>query len=522
MQIKLSFKSSSLTFSPTWFALEILIFISLIIYGISVVWSQIVFPTMDGPSHLHNSYLLGMLETDPFINQHYKLNSYVISNYLSHLLLNLLSRFLDPFIAEKILVTLIVCFLPITFMLLVKTYNRSISKNYLYLIIIPFVFNHLLILGFYNFNLGFIFLNLQLLFLHKLLLTKQKTVWRFLFILNSILLFYSHAFVFILAFVATGLVVFCYEKSDIKSFFKKSIHLLIISLPSFALFLYFATHLSIWHTNEDIALFDKFIKALKGAPFILLGSEEAVHTKIVVLMLAILTLATLLLVKIKNIVLLKNPNTAFLLLSIILFGCYMFMKDNWAGGILSMRLLFAFFYFLAIWIGINGSDFKALRVFVIIVVIWHYTQARPMHKEGMRVISAHAKEVSQAAKYIEPHTYIYAHRKFEVWLEVHLDNLLAVNKPVVMLNNYEARLSWFPLNWKDLAKIDSISNAVINYDSLKVNYLPDYVAIIGETDLSEASEAPLKACLKKHGQMVYVSENKYCTLYKINKLVRVL
>ncbi len=516
MQLKFKLQSFSNILKPNWHKIEILLFWLLIALSVSSVWSYKAFVTLDGPSHLYNSYLLGMMDNNPFISENYASNGLIISNYLSHILLNLFGRFLSPFNAEKLLISCILVFLPVTFRALVRCFGPN-EKNLL-LLAIPFLFNQLLILGFLNFNIAFILLNLQLVLVYKVIHSTRKWLWSVLFVLNSVLLFYSHGFVFILAFITTALITVFFGERDLKSIIRRCLKVTVISLPSLVMFFYFTIHHKISNIDIDLPLEDKISLLYKVNPFKMFGDVELAYNCLFMVFIFASIFIILLNKRTKDVLLLTNANDVFLLISFILFICYIFLMDGWASGVLTSRLSFSLLYFISLWICINGTQKNGLRLFLIISILWYYKYNSQLREYVFGNTASNAKEVAKASKFIEPNSYIYTHLNNPMWIEIHIDNYLAMNKPVVMLSNYEAELPWFPLRWKNDKLIKNIKNAVSNYDSSKINNLPEYIAFIGKTDLSKPEEAAIKSCIEKHGQKVYTSKSEFCTLYKINKL----
>jgi hypothetical protein len=109
-------------------------------------------PSTDGPSHVYNAWLLGQLsgpDRMPVLRQYYYLNPQLVPNSLTHVLLRELMRVLPPAAAEKALLSLYVLLSAGALWILAGAVERE--RAWLALLGLPFVWNVLLGLGFYNF-----------------------------------------------------------------------------------------------------------------------------------------------------------------------------------------------------------------------------------------------------------------------------------------------------------------------------------------------------------------------------------
>jgi hypothetical protein len=130
------------------------LFAALLLVQVAALWIVPVFPSQDGPSHVYNARL--MLELgDPAsfqVRQAFAFNPELHPNLAAHALLAGLQLVVDPLVAEKVVVTLVVALLPLALASLRRaahgTYGVAALAGLLY------AAHKLVYLGFYAFALG--------------------------------------------------------------------------------------------------------------------------------------------------------------------------------------------------------------------------------------------------------------------------------------------------------------------------------------------------------------------------------
>lgn len=133
-----------------------LLFGFFLLLHVSAIWLIPVFPSQDGPAHAATAVaLIERILGGPssFFGTWYELNSPLLSGWLPSLLLGTLSRAIDPFIAEKLLLSLHCLSLPICFRICAKSISPSAYKL-VSLSCFPLIFSFPLIIGFYPFCLS--------------------------------------------------------------------------------------------------------------------------------------------------------------------------------------------------------------------------------------------------------------------------------------------------------------------------------------------------------------------------------
>jgi hypothetical protein len=114
------------------------------------LWAFPYFPSQDGPTHVENARILldhGRPD-QPALRDFYERSAEPVPNWFSHVILSALLTIVEPRSADKILLSLYVLFLPLSFLYAVLAFRPRGSASVL--LVLPFVYNHFLHLGFYN------------------------------------------------------------------------------------------------------------------------------------------------------------------------------------------------------------------------------------------------------------------------------------------------------------------------------------------------------------------------------------
>ena len=128
--------------------------IVLLVIHLLPVWGFKYFPTQDGASHIYNSYVLKEYHKHENyrLREVYELNATLFPNWTSHLLLASLLYVFPPLVCEKIVLTLCIGLLPLS---LFYFLNGVEKRNMVFgLVGFIYAYNYLLHMGFYNFVLS--------------------------------------------------------------------------------------------------------------------------------------------------------------------------------------------------------------------------------------------------------------------------------------------------------------------------------------------------------------------------------
>ncbi|MCY4566942.1 MAG: hypothetical protein OXD49_01420 [Candidatus Poribacteria bacterium] len=131
----------------------ITVFVMLVLHLLPV-WGFKYFPTQDGASHIYNSYVVKEYHKHENyrLREVYDLNATIFPNWTSHALLVVLLYVFPPLVCEKIVLTLCIGLLPFS---LFYFLNGIAKRNVVFgLLGFLFAYNYLLHMGFYNFVLS--------------------------------------------------------------------------------------------------------------------------------------------------------------------------------------------------------------------------------------------------------------------------------------------------------------------------------------------------------------------------------
>ena len=131
----------------------ITVFVMLVLHLLPI-WGFKYFPTQDGASHIYNAYVVKEYHKHENyrLREVYELNATIFPNWTSHALLAGLLYVFPPLVCEKIVLTLCIGLLPLS---LFYFLNGIAKRNVVFgLLGFLFAYNYLLHMGFYNFVLS--------------------------------------------------------------------------------------------------------------------------------------------------------------------------------------------------------------------------------------------------------------------------------------------------------------------------------------------------------------------------------
>ncbi len=507
------------------------VFYSVLVINIAFLFFTRFYPSMDSPAHLYNSNLIKhLILKNNFLSEFYQINSIPIPNWISHFILSISKLVLPGWLAEKLLLTFYISGMSISFRQLVKTVkpeNLSLS-----IFIFPFIYSFLFHLGFYNYALSFIFFFLTL----SYWLTNSYSNSLKLYLITGLLLTLTY-FSNILTYGFLGITLGCIviykelEKNSnntpqfLEGSLRKLSRLAICAAPSLIfLFIFFqkTTFISTTERYQTVELF-KWINDVRS--LIVFGYQgEEIYTEqffhIILLLLAFsLFTATNQSNTFNKTTILRYLILTFpICLTLLLF----FILPNGASaGMMSDRLCLLFFIYLLILVATRTLPSKIKSVAVFLIVILHLTLLIK-HTITIRNLDKDAKLIVESANYIQENKIVLPVNLSDNWLEPHFSNYLGVEKPMLILENYEAEVGWFPLLWKqDSPNIQlngrpSVSElkwhqSVNSNNQVQIDYIFLYGNMVKKDDIRWKE---LNEIISSEFELCYESENKYIQLYE--------
>lgn len=443
----------------------------LILLYLVPVWMSKFFPTLDGPAHIYNANLLYQygLHTS-FLGQFYELNSNPEPNWIGHFILTFFTPIFPVNICEKLILSIYIILLPLSFRLLAKTINPH--GKYTEYLIFPFVYGFTFYMGFYNFNLGICFFFFALAYWIR---NENRLNWIKILIMSAflILVYFSHVFIFALLCVTAGIYLtwnFLFDSYQAKQLFvqaylRKTGILLLAALPGIVLTLNYVFR----HANDDPAqyiAFGELIKWIKQIrPIIALNADnESPYSVELFYILFSLSLG-IIAVKLfriqtqranEGVLLLPgksssifNRQDVWLIVTVIVLILYFFLPDAMTnGGYVSARVCLFFFLMLMVWISSQRVS-KWVAFPMILLALTVNGAKMEYYTEQSKLLSIDAEEFFSVEQKIEKNTTLMPLNYSDNWLHAHFSNYLGGIKPVMIFDNYEANNEYFPLIFKD-------------------------------------------------------------------------
>ena len=507
------------------------------------------YPTIDGAAHLYNSNLINdlIINPDSQLGIFFSFNHFPVPNWIGHFILSLFNLFLPAFMAEKILLLTYLIGLPYSFRALIKTI-RPQNMEYSFLIF-PFCYSFLFIMGFYNFSLGMILLLITLSYWIK---NENKTLSIraiiVLFILMT-LTYFSHIFVFAMLLFLMGLHTLFHGlyqsiqgneqvKITAGKILMKWGKLLVASfIPLLLFFLYFRSSSSggnyVFLGHEELSEWLKNIR-----PIIAYDPKiEEPFTKKMFYLLASLVIifmyerinafkASLKSGQNRNFLSvfrkLLLPSDFWMITTIIVLILYFSLPDSdHSAGYVSVRLGLLFFIFLILWISSQESR-KWLRWLSVIVLLYLHFHLIFYYSVVIKNLNVVAKNCEKAAEYIDPYSTVLPVRYSSNWLTGHFSNYLGIDKPMVILENYECGTGYFPLKWNDPTipktllgniAIDDLPCIKWKSNSQNAPKTIDYVFVLADFPAEpDSCHRVIKNTLMTEYDLVY--KNDHCSLFR--------
>jgi len=424
--------------------------IILFLIGMSPILSFNYFPTVDGPAHLYNARIIReMLFGDhAFYSTYYHFNKHLIPNWSGHLIAAGTGLFLPLWAIEKLLILLIVMGTPLTIILLLNSLKIKLSWHFL--LLIPFTYTLPLYLGFFNFLIG-----IPIMFFATSLWirwNKRKSFRHWIFVCSIItFLYFSHLMVFILSGILLGIyLIWTDRKNGFRNLFNKlNIQKISCFIPGLLLTVYYISQRSMdgyKGTTSKLSfdyLFNWLIEA--GALAGLNGGIESPFSRVFAVLLALLFVF----VTVSRILKKSGWQKAdfLLIFSTLILILYFVVPDGVAsGGFVSIRLLLVFLLLFSLWIITQELPF-IVSLSSGMVAVWVAFSTLSYRLDVAKELDSHAKEMVRLSHSIKLGSVVLPLNYSNNWLHTNLSNYMGAERNILVLDNYEAKFTEFPIEW---------------------------------------------------------------------------
>jgi hypothetical protein len=446
-------------------------FFILTMLGLVPLWIVPYLPTQDGPIHLSiaNVLLHYRDPATPVFKEYFLPSLIPHPNWTVYLILIPLLAVFPPTIAEKVLLSSYAILLPLSFLYFLRGVRKGPVDPPL--LILPFVFNYTLLVGFYNFSislvlcfflLGYWFRNVRTMSPPRLIVLS----------LLGVLLYMSHIFSFVIALmtilVMTPALAFEERRQAARGSPDAAPPPLRIRASLARTLLAFAPGLLLTASylhRQGLALESPRsvvwkIQGIAGVGALMVLDKLTVLPGVA--MAGLLALLTALALRRR----IRAPTPAaadgFLLLAIILLALYLIAPDAVSGGSFVLhRLNLFFFLFLVVWLELQERS-PGVRRIAAVGAAAVTIALLGIHVRKFERLSADYSEYMSAAAMIEPNRTILPLRSWDDSLipkerdpygwRIHpflrVAGYLSAERQVVSLDNYQASQSYFPIAYR--------------------------------------------------------------------------
>ena len=492
------------------------------------------FPTFDGPAHLHNTFLLKevLFNDNLFIKEFIDFNNSFFPNWTSHFLLTILNLIFPPFYSEKLILLVYVVFLPISFRYLLNSINKSTS--HFSFLIFPFVYHYLFFLGFYNFNIALILMFLTLAFWIRNERQIGKLKNTFILFVLFWLLYFCHLFVFLTTIGALGLLIIgkvlpLSEQKIKEKDFRKNVGKDLLMVIATAIFPLIAAYVFLHSRSSFTGLIyldfsERISYILKAKPMIGFSNDKELKFSIGLL----LTLVAMMIISIKN---RKESSVSgfkksmmWLIASLAVFFLSLIApNESGTGGYFNMRLVLLGFLFLITWLGLQFYGKKSRYVLIVLLMV--ITFSHNLFKWiNVKRKNPYVAEIVKMSEQIKENSVVMPFYFLDDWYMQHFSNYLGISKPLIIIENYECSVDYFPLKWKNDFDVYAAYNVKEDAESIHLKWYSrdenrpktvNYIFILGSSGEMELFNSPTAKLIRNNYILTYQSEN--CSLYRLNQ-----
>ena len=429
--------------------------IFLILIHLLPIWLFDYFPTQDGPSHIYNSQVLREYWNPEYgFQAFYNINWNLFPNWLSHFALAVLMIVFSPIIAEKIFLSAYVIFFPVAILYFLNAIEYG--RERISLVVFPFIYNYLLLMGFYNFafSVPLFFFATGYWWKHK-----EEIHVRSIVLLNFmvIITYFSHLISYMFLLFSIGFLAITYFYKRLKlaiinvCILLPASTLLFIYLPSSDLLSGGAPKIGFSRIPE---LLEKF---LSMDILISLGTNQSIIAYIVFAVLIYLLVHTVWQEKIigsKKLVDRFTPIDSFLLLFLVMFGLYLILpRSVGPGGWLNDRVAILASILLLAWFREGNSRvwksvFSLSIVLVSLVNTIYVTYQCSILNTELREFTALTQSIGKK-KIVLPFFFNSKGKALRIGIFVNAANYYCLNNGGINLGNYEVQFDYFPINFRD-------------------------------------------------------------------------
>ena len=176
-----------------------------------------------------------------------------------------------------------------------------------------------------------------------------------------------------------------------------------------------------------------------------------------------------------------------------------------------------------LWVVARSVYTQYNSVIVLVFLILHFGLLFNHFHGTIVKLDEHANDIKQADSFVSENSIVLPVNFSDNWLETHFSNYLGIDKPLIILENYQASVNWFPVKWNHdqlpnimLNGANSLSGLqwITNSNSDQVRQI-DYILLYGDQmKIDEPKWIELKEHLLVGFKLRYKSENNFVQLFE--------
>lgn len=408
------------------------------------------FPTVDGPAHLYNSKLILDALTGTAELPAYMQWGNLTTNWLGHGILVILLAIMSSEWAETCIQLLQVLGLPLAFRFMI----RSVRGNMAFAVLaFPYSYSFLFFYGFYNFNIALI-LALLTFGLWWRDHTSASLGNRISVMTLAILTAFAHIFglAFLLLLVGTSVLIRTIRNWN-TGMLKEAVTSFLPFIPSMGLLMAFvvsSTETQGPDVYQPISELWKSLVRVASSKGIEYGKEGVFSQWILYVHILMLTALPFVLRRQDRES--SSLGIALSLATALLLSAYFILPDGKEGyaGFVNSRLLLLFFTLLALTMSIVKWP-RWISFGVLTIITYISIGMLGVYINANRANGQMASALVGLSDSIRPGSVVVPFIASDKFILGHISGYLGVQQNVILLDNYEAALSYFPLSWKKSA-----------------------------------------------------------------------
>ena len=435
---------------------------ALIIAYLLPIWLLPYFPTQDGVSHVYNAQILTEYRNPDYpFRAYYEINAYPFPNWLSHFALAMLMFVFPPLIAEKIFLSLYVILFPLAmhyFLNAVQPEQNASGRHALQarpsLVILSFTFiyNYLLLMGFYNFavSVPLFFLTLGYWYRHRDTINVKRAA---LLNLLIVITYFAHLISYAFILFSIALLSLLHFRRDFPQIFRTGLSILPAAL---LLLVYLPTSdlLAGEPPEFGFSRVGELLDNLLGLKFLIAFNQaQALIAYAVAAILIFLAASTIWQNRRTSPNSHQNNSRPFLILFAILFALYLILPNSVGpGGWVNDRLAILATLTLFAWFRVSHKPpwrqvFTGIVTCIAVInVLYIGILCKNLNAE-LREFNAFVHKVEKN-KVILPLHFEPRGSSLKVGIFVNAANYYCLDNGCINLGNYEVQFDYFPVRFK--------------------------------------------------------------------------